>query len=144
MKALTIFQPYAQLIMLGEKCVENRSWETKFRGQLLIHAGKSRDWLDTYHPLPKRMDFGAIIGDCQLVDCVKYSPGDRAPYPYRWLETDPHAEGRFCYILEKARLFKKPVPCVGMQKFWDVQGETMAAVEKQLEALRRAERGGVR
>lgn len=51
MKALTICQPYASLVMLPEsdprhKRVENRRWATKFRGRLAIHAGKSRNWLD--------------------------------------------------------------------------------------------------
>ena len=45
MKALTIKQPWATLIALGEKKIETRSWSTKYRGPLLIHAGKSVDKL---------------------------------------------------------------------------------------------------
>jgi hypothetical protein len=44
-KALTICQPYAELIARGEKVIENRTWPTSYRGPLLIHAGKSREWL---------------------------------------------------------------------------------------------------
>lgn len=39
MKALTLHQPYAQLVALDVKRIETRSWTTKYRGQLLIHAG---------------------------------------------------------------------------------------------------------
>jgi hypothetical protein len=43
MKALSIQQPWASMIALGYKRVENRSWDTKHRGPTLIHAGKSFD-----------------------------------------------------------------------------------------------------
>lgn len=39
MKALSIRQPYAWLIVNGFKDIENRDWPTKFRGRVLIHAG---------------------------------------------------------------------------------------------------------
>ena len=43
MKVLTIKQPWATLIMQGDKRFEFRSWQTKYRGDLLIHAGKGID-----------------------------------------------------------------------------------------------------
>lgn len=42
MKALTLQQPWAQLVALGVKTIETRSWSTKYRGRLLIHAGAKR------------------------------------------------------------------------------------------------------
>ena len=43
MKVLTIKQPWATLIMQKDKRFEFRSWQTKYRGDLLIHAGKGID-----------------------------------------------------------------------------------------------------
>ena len=43
MKALSIKQPWAWLIVNGFKDVENRTWRTKYRGPLLIHASKAKD-----------------------------------------------------------------------------------------------------
>jgi hypothetical protein len=43
MKALTLIQPWATLVALGEKQIETRSWDTKYRGPLAIHAGKKID-----------------------------------------------------------------------------------------------------
>jgi activating signal cointegrator 1 len=43
--ALTISQPFAELICTGEKCVENRTWETLYHGPLAIHAGKGTQYL---------------------------------------------------------------------------------------------------
>lgn len=43
MKAITIIQPWATLIALGEKRFETRSWATRHRGEIAIHAGKKLD-----------------------------------------------------------------------------------------------------
>jgi hypothetical protein len=40
MKALTITQPWATLVVLGAKKIETRSWKTPYRGPLAIHAAK--------------------------------------------------------------------------------------------------------
>ena len=77
MKVLTIKQPWATLIMQGNKRFEFRSWQTKYRGDLLIHAGKGIDKeaikrLEKY--LPKNLPQGKILGKVKLVDCIKMSP----------------------------------------------------------------------
>ena len=41
MKALTIKEPWATLIIEGYKEYEFRSLKTNYRGKILIHAGKS-------------------------------------------------------------------------------------------------------
>ena len=76
MKALTIKQPWATLIMQGDKRFEFRSWQTKYRGDLLIHAGKGIDKeamkrLAKY--LPAELPYGKILGKVKLVDCIKMS-----------------------------------------------------------------------
>ncbi len=38
---LSIRQPWAWLIVNGYKDIENRTWSTRFRGKVLIHAGKN-------------------------------------------------------------------------------------------------------
>lgn len=40
MKAISLWQPWATLMALGEKWIETRHWPTKYRGDLLIHAAK--------------------------------------------------------------------------------------------------------
>ena len=43
MKGLTIKEPWATLIIEGYKKYEFRSWKTKYRGEILIHAGAGID-----------------------------------------------------------------------------------------------------
>ena len=114
MKALTICQPNAELICLGEKRVENRGWSTDYRGPLLIHAGKSREWVETHDgPLPERLVFGAIVGRCELVACVSYRFAHRYP-EYRWITRDAHASGPKCLILENVERLERPIPWRGV------------------------------
>lgn len=83
MKAITIKQPWASLIALGEKKFETRSWQTKYRGPLAIHAGKSIDkdacedsWIKgvlTEHGITSYKDLptGVVLATVELVDCYK-------------------------------------------------------------------------
>lgn len=155
MRALTICQPYAHLIVTQQaelpigavpKRVENRTWETRYRGLLLIHAGKSMKFLhgDDRTKYPE-MKFGAIIGIAHLIDCVRatyVSPGRNSArnsamnfqcvfskeveLKHPWLKTHFHTEGPWCWVLAFARRIK-PIPCKGAQGLWippeDIQGQ---------------------
>lgn len=80
MKALSIQQPWAWLIVNGYKDIENRSWPTNVRGEKLIHAGKKVDaegyeWVrETFPEIPlppiDALERGGIVGRARLVDCV--------------------------------------------------------------------------
>jgi hypothetical protein len=41
MKALSLKQPYANLVAQGVKTIETRKWSTNYRGDILICASKS-------------------------------------------------------------------------------------------------------
>lgn len=43
MKVISLLQPWATLAVIGQKKIETRSWSTKYRGPLLIHASKRWD-----------------------------------------------------------------------------------------------------
>lgn len=94
MKALSIQQPWAWLIVNGYKDVENRDWPTRYRGPLFIHAGKKvdesaaawlrrsgRDFLPTGVAVPDVFETGGIVGEARLTDCVTHSDSD-------WFEGD--------------------------------------------------------
>ena len=93
MKVLTVRQPWASLIVAGIKDVENRSWRTKYRGKLGIHAAAKveEEAMDLYsHLLNHDLPLGALVGSVRLVDCVK---NYRSPWASRghwhWVLADP-------------------------------------------------------
>lgn len=83
--ALSIRQPWAWLILHADKDIENRSWPTRFRGRILIHAAKgmTRDeyedamddaaWIGGGFPVPSfsYLQRGGIVGSVEIVDCVR-------------------------------------------------------------------------
>src|SRR5690606_18387977 len=82
MKAITIHQPWATLIAIGAKRFETRSWATKYRGPLAIHAAKKidvgacredviRPVLAEYGYHVDNLPTGAIVAVSTLKDCIK-------------------------------------------------------------------------
>jgi activating signal cointegrator 1 len=123
MKALTICQPYAHLIATGEKRVENRTWQTFYRGMLYIHAGKSLEWL-TSDP-PADMPFGAIVAVATLADCVHIDKVGRgmAAQRWPWLAEHEHTNGPWCWVLANVHRVK-PLPWKGAQGLWECPAVT--------------------
>lgn len=84
MKALSIRQPWAWLVVNGHKDVENRDWPTNYRGRLVIHTGAKvdEDAVDAYQlaeslgitiPPLSSLPRGGIVGMVELVDTVRES-----------------------------------------------------------------------
>ena len=109
MKCISIKQPWAWLIVSGYKDIENRSWPTRFRGLVLIHAGNKHDgspnewdWPDIQRP--DHLDYGGIVGEAKIVDCVR-------SHPSQWFD------GEYGFVIRNAR----PLPfraCRGQLGFF--------------------------
>jgi hypothetical protein len=97
MKALSIRQPWAWAIVQGLKPVENRTWATKYRGPLLIHAAKTFDydgfyWINNNIGRSTSLDqfqMGGIIGQVNLVDSVQEFDSKWFFGPYGFVLEDP-------------------------------------------------------
>lgn len=116
MKILTVCQPYASLIVSGQKLIENRTWKTNYHGPLAIHAGASNKYLCTWHcrldaTLPDPMPFSAILGVVDLIDCVTFADA-YVKYPQL---CGVHREGPFCWILSNPRRLDAPIEGTGAQ-----------------------------
>lgn len=139
MKALTICQPYAHLIMSGAKRVENRTWPTSHRGLIYIHAGKSRLWLeldnsesliDSSYGIPVAdMAFGAVVAVAKLIDCVKFVDIEVGDYnkKYPWLYDHQHASGPWCWILDAVAPVG-PWPWRGAQGLFEIDEKDLDRV----------------
>lgn len=130
MKALTIHQPYAQLISDGFKRHETRSWQTKYRGNVAIHAGKAWSKQQQYEIIRlattftklsdytnKILEYGSVLVVCRLVDIHRVedirdslSPLERAVGNY--------SNDRFAWELEIIKHPEQPIPAKGKQGIW--------------------------
>ena len=127
MKALSVKQPWASLIVHGIKDIENRTWKCpeKYIGQrVLIHASLTPAF-DKWRALNQEqireackngltgakfdeLPLGAIIGSIKIVACVQN-------HPSIWAE-----KGVWNWVLANPILFDKPIEGVkGKLSFWD-------------------------
>jgi hypothetical protein len=125
MKVLTIRQPWATLIMLGVKKYEFRSWNTKFRGEFLIHAGKGIDKealnrLSKYLP-DEKLPQGKIIGKATLTDCIAMNEefAKELANENNDIYTTHSFSRNYAFKLENIEKFEKPIDAKGQLGFWN-------------------------
>lgn len=144
MKAITILQPFASLIPLGEKTIETRCWKTSYRGKIAIHAGLGMQYFKLAFQEPfktalkpietenggynaKSFYLGHVIAIAELVDCLEMiddfgtlENGDVVTG--NELAFGDYSQGRFAWRLKDIQAIK-PVPARGMQRIWNWTGE---------------------
>lgn len=125
MKVLSIKEPWASLIMNGTKKIETRSWKTKYRGEIYIHASLSKAKITKpeVYELIKDMNFkcGYIICKCNLVDCIymtdKYV-NDMKINHYEEYICGHYEVGRYAWIVEDVKVIE-PIEAKGKLGLWN-------------------------
>lgn len=131
MKCVTLWQPWAGAVVMAGKDVENRTWPTRFRGPLLIHAGRriERDPLIQRHlgGLELARPQGAILGLTELRGCSRITDCQL-----------PWATGPWCWLLgppEHVLIFREPVPWRGAQGLFEVPDDAIRPHLERAETL---------
>lgn len=143
MKALTLTQPWATLVAIGAKKIETRSWSTKYRGLLAIHAaiGGYKDDLfmmkiePFYSALARsgiesraQIPVGGIVAICELVQCFPihfFQYGFCLEDHSKWVITHDerafgdYTPGRYAWILENIQELPKPIRAKGKLGLWE-------------------------
>jgi hypothetical protein len=123
MKCLSLKQPYAELLVSGKKTIELRTWNTNFRGQLLVHASKNIDMNACKRNKvdPTSVTRGAIIGRVFLFNVKSYK--NRNSFLQ---DSDKHLAGTnykkhmFGFLIKNSKKFKKPIFMPGRLRFFNV------------------------
>lgn len=127
---LSILQPWASLVVKGIKYYETRSFATKHRGPLLIHASQklaeTQRWkfTEALGTLDNRKELalGSIIGVVNVIDCIgseKAVDRLRAERNHFELVAGDYSENRFAWCLENPIEFKTPIPWKGSLGIWN-------------------------
>ena len=121
MKTLSLKQPWAELILQGKKKIEIRKWNTKFRGDFLIHSSKVPDAKNMkkfgFDVLPS----GFILGRANLANVKVYS-SDKEFIKDKDKHLATKDWGRFGFILKNVKRFE-PLPAKGQLNFWEFKGK---------------------
>lgn len=132
MKTLSLLQPWATVLATGHKQIETRSWNTRYRGTVLIHASKTRmganelmmyqKWEQQFGPLPTITpdQYGAIIGKGVIYDTD--GAHRMRSISAKELAFGDYSQGRYMWFFKDLKLFKEPIPCKGSLGLWEYSG----------------------
>jgi hypothetical protein len=145
MKAITIKQPWASLIVAGVKDIENRTWPTNFRGRVLIHAGRAKQQpfskiltpeqiYEADGKLNYKQSFdtlfpkGSIIGSVEIVNCVINHPSIWAektqtiPIKENYVTCPKGVRPTYNWVLANPIRFDEPILNIkGKLSFWNFE-----------------------
>lgn len=115
MRALTIRQPWAHAITHHHKTIENRTWNTRHRGPIAIHAATSHNHAAYHDPnitplglTPANLTRGAITATATLTHT---HPDDGECNPWAM-------PGHWHWLLTDVRPLPEPIPCTGRLGLW--------------------------
>lgn len=131
MKVISLTEPMATLIAQGHKAIETRSWKTKYRGELYIHASLTKmrkEWKDNQEIMSlldnNRLHYGEIFCKCNLVDCVYMTEefiNELKANDYQEYICGIYEVGRYAWILEDVQLLEEPIIVKGKLGIWNYE-----------------------
>lgn len=131
MRVLTLIQPWATLIILGEKKIETRCWSTNIRGSIAIHAGKKidkkvfddptyKEVFEKYNITAKNIITSAIIGTCEVIE-VKTTEELSLTITDKERIFGDYSPNRFGWILSNVTPMNPIENVKGMLGFWNYE-----------------------
>lgn len=152
MKVLSLLQPRATLVVIGAKKIETRSWKTKYRGPLLIHASKK--YTNDQFRLGEafNIDHGAGLGFCddlpigQIIGQIELAHIVESEFCFKgnefecngkkWCLTEKelafgdYSPGRYGWLLSNPIVFKTGIPAKGSLGLWEYNDQVPREVVK--------------
>lgn len=135
---ISLHEPWATALVYGIKKNETRSWRTKVRGIIAIHAAKTKLTPSTtftedisylsiegseinnllyFKKMRISCTYGAIVGFVKIVDCVP-AESIRDQMSTRELALGDYSNGRWVWICEDHIFLETPIPAKGKQGFF--------------------------
>jgi ASCH domain len=116
-------QPYAELVLLGEKSIELRSWNTKFRGRFLVHASKKTDIAAcrSFGIDPEVLVSGAILGSVEIYGVKRYygKMGFLEDSGKHLASFSKFGRSRYGFLLKNPKRLKRIIKFRGKLNFFD-------------------------
>lgn len=132
LRALSIQQPWVHAILHLGKDVENRTWSTKCRGWIALHASaRPRAATDDDFPRGIRcpdldlLEYSAILGVARLVDVRERSRS-------KWTDRPEDGSINYSWLLADPIALKKPISCNGKLGLWKVSPNLVRSIVRQL------------
>lgn len=125
MKALSVREPWASMLIDGGKTIEVRSWSTDYRGELLICASASPKDFFWHHEaanVDRLLPAGCILGIVNLIDVRKMTPKDNRA------SIGSYIPGAYAWVVETV-CSCRPDKIIGKLRLFDVPDEKVVRLE---------------
>ncbi|MEK2602921.1 ASCH domain-containing protein [Burkholderia arboris] len=121
--ALSIRQPWAELILSGRKSIEIRSWSTEYRGAVWLHTGQKRaPELDRQFAIDTPF-VGGFVGQVLITNVLRLDLDRWIRWRTRHLVEGPMPEEAYGWVLREPVRFVRPIPAPGeLRLFYPSQG----------------------
>lgn len=137
--ALSIRQPWVDLILKGEKTIEVREWPVSHRGPLLVHAARTIDWKTTAllrYDRAQELPRGGLIAVIEIVDAFEFTRES-------WLELQsrhrvlhpPVRQPIYGAQINSVVAFRELISCRGRSSLFTVPSEIAARTKRELASL---------
>jgi hypothetical protein len=133
--ALSIRQPWAELILRGEKDVEVRTWTNSYRGPIWLHTGTKVDEIAAKRFRADVYFTGGLVGFAELTEICAFTPDLYEEWRERHLDFSsfPSSTDIYAWILCDAKRLEPPRKCKGALGLFQV--DTSAISDGELEHL---------
>jgi hypothetical protein len=124
MKCISLKQPYANLLVSGKKTIETRTWNTKFRGQFLVHASKTinEEACKRLKMDRTKLVTGAIIGKANLYGVKFYkSKSSFVKDKNKHFAGTNYSKPKNGFLVNQAKKFDTPLRFKGKLGFFEVK-----------------------
>lgn len=125
MKAISVRQPWANLIIEGKKKLDLRTYKINYTGPIAIHASSTVELEDCvrFEFDPDQLPKGAVIG---IVDLVEVSELDKLIYQQReelHLKHRKYRSGLYGWLFNNPRALATPLKFHGRQGVFNIPDE---------------------
>ncbi len=154
MKCLSLWQPWATLMAIGAKRIETRSWATRHRGWIAIHAAQHwtrdieafcfapaflaalrRNEADADRAMIDRLKSarGHILCLVRIVDCIQFTEDNRPKWGLSDQPNERHfgdyRVGRFGWRTDGVIQLPEPIPYRARQRLFELDAATSAILQ---------------
>jgi hypothetical protein len=131
-RALSIRQPWAELILSGRKTIEIRTWSTTYRGPLWLHAGRKQNIeLDRYFHLDN-LFHGGFVGQVVLSSVLRLDKVRWERWKRQHLSEGPMPPEVYGWILREPIRFAQPLPAPGSLGLFSPPPESERALREAM------------
>jgi len=153
MKAISLLQPWASLWAVGVKNYETRSWPTKYRGPVAIHASARKDncghdlwrFLWASHEgamalsgIPRcfaLLPFGKVIATTEFTCCVPTGPTTDLYINDLEMALGDYSGGRYVWVRGPVKVLPEPIPAKGMLGLWHFDDTLLTPIGNRQSAI---------